>query len=372
MARTSSSDRETQFARAVLTQNLKVRPGENVIIEGWSHALPWAVALAREARRLKAHPIILYEDEDSYWDSVEAGEDEVLGAAPAHEWAALGKTDVYIHMWGAGDKVRMNQLPEERTNRLVQFNDSWYDVANKVGLRGSRLEIGRPFPSLAKAYVVDQEKWIDQLVEATLVSPKQLEASGAPIARALARGRTIRIHDDHGTDLKLGLANRKVQTDYGLHEKSPKGESRSRGRFRVLTSLPAGTLRVSLDESAAEGTIKANRPSYNDFSASTGGIFRFRKGRLVYHHYDTSPEMFDGPYATGGKGRDRPGYLAIGLNPKLHGTPQLEDREAGAITIGVGNNTFLGDGKNKSPFSGIVVNVGATLEIDGKRVPLPG
>lgn len=77
--------------------------------------------------------------------------------------------------------------------------------------------------------------------------------------------------------------------------------------------------------------------------------------------------------ASGREGRDAIArvYLAIGLNPKLHNTPQLEDREAGAVTVAVGNNVFFPGGRNKSKFSGIVVNAGVRMEVDGKPVRLP-
>ena len=367
MARTPSSSREAKFARAVLTKNLHVQPGENVVIEGWSRVLPWAAALARETRRLKAFPIVLYEDEDAYWDSVDAHEEDVLGATPSHEWAALGKTDVYIHMWNAGDRLRLDSLPSSRAQKLFRWNPAWYKVATKAGLRGSRLEIGRPFPNLAKVYGVDESAWMDQVVAATLVEPERLRATGAPIAKALERGKRVRIHDDHGTDLTLGLAHRRARVDFGQVTKED-----MKLPFGMLNLLPAGTVRVALDESVADGAIVANRSSYNDVGMSTGGVFEFRKGRLVRHHYDTGAEFFDKGFARGGKGRDRPGYLAIGLNPELHNTPQLEDREAGAITVAVGGNRFFPGGKNKSTFSGIVVNAGAQVEVDGRPLRLPG
>ena len=155
MERSAPTDLMSRFAHAVLTQNLHVKPGENVVIEGWSHSLPWATALARETRRLKAFPLTLYEDEDAFWDSVDSREEKLLGTAPAHEWALLGKTDVYIHMWGAGDKVRLNQMPPSRSSKIFAWNDAWYKAALKAGLRGARLEIGRPFPTLAKLYDAD-------------------------------------------------------------------------------------------------------------------------------------------------------------------------------------------------------------------------
>ncbi|MGI0055624.1 MAG: hypothetical protein ACREBZ_07960 [Thermoplasmata archaeon] len=367
MARIPPSNRETKLARAVLTKNLKVKSGENVVIEGWSRMLPWSTALAREARRLGAFPIVLYENEDSYWDSVDAHEDEVLGASPGHEWAALGKTDVYIHMWNAGDRLRMDKLPPKRAEKLFRWNPAWYKAAAKAGLRGSRLEIGRPFPNLAKVYGVDQSTWMDQLVAGTCVDPSELQVAGLPIKKALERGRRIRVYDDLGTDLTLGLAHREARLDAGWVTKED-----MKSPFAMLNLLPAGGVRVALDESVAEGTIKANRTSYTDVGMSTGGVFEFRKGRLVRHTYDTGAQFFDKPYKTAGKGRDQPGYISIGLNPMLHNTPQLEDREAGAITVSVGNNVFNAGGKNKARFSGIVVNVGARVEIDGKPLRLPG
>lgn len=367
MLRTSPTRREIEFARFVLSRNLQVRPGENVVIEGWSHTLPWAIALARETRRLKAYPLVLYEDEEAFWDSVDAHEDAILGAAPAHEWATLGKTDVYIHMWGAGDRLRMNSLADGRHEKIIGFNPAWYAAAAKAGLRGSRLEIGRPFPNLAKAYGVSESTWMDQLVAATMVDPERLRAAGGPIVKALERGRRIRIYDDHGTDLTLGLAHRPARLNAGRVTKEDQ-----RAPFRMLTTLPAGSVRVALDERVADGTFVANRSSYFETGKATGGTLEFRRGRLVRHHFDSGAEFFDKAYRRGGKGRDQPGQLGIGLNPKLHDTPQVEDVEAGAIMLSVGANRFLPGGKNKSLFFGFAVNAGARVEIDGRPLQIPG
>lgn len=366
MARAAPPTRESKLARSVLTRNLQVKPGENVTIEGWTHTLPWAVALVREARRLKAFPLLLYHDEDSYWDSVDAREEDVLGTAPEHEWAALGKTDVYIHMWNAGDRLRFEALPTKQVEKLFAWNPLWYKAAAKAGVRGSRLDIGRPFPNLAKLYGVNQSKWVDQLVKATMVDPDWLAAIGKPLVKALEHGRRIRIRDDHGTDLTLGLAHRKASYDFGRVTKED-----IKRPFRMLNLLPTGAVRVAVDEHVADGTFVANRATYSDTGMATGGVLRFKKGRMVGHHFEKGGVLFDKPYKAGGKGRDQPGYIGIGLNPKLHNTPQLEDREAGAVTIGVGNNAFFPGGKNKSKFGGTMTNVGVRVEVDGRPLKMP-
>ncbi|MFZ0892412.1 MAG: aminopeptidase [Thermoplasmata archaeon] len=358
-----SAATRTKLARSVLRNNLRVKPGETVVVEAWTHTLPWAVTFAREVRRMGAMPLVPYEDEDMYWDAVKDGGDKLLGKAAAHEWAALAKTDVYIHMWGPGDRVRLNSIPDDQADHLFAYNNSWYNAASKAGLRGARMEIGRPYPSLARAYGYDLSKWTDQLVRATMYSPDKLERAVAPVARALERGKRLHIYDDNGTDLTLGLAKRKAATYTGRPNlKKP---------FQMLTTLPTGSLRVALDETVAEGTIVGNRTNYYDDAKATGGVFRFRRGKLTDAEYEHGGERFKKAYKTGGKGRDRPGIFSIGFNPELHNTPQVEDVELGAVMMSVGGNKFF-RGKNTSPLFAWVTNVGATVEVDGKKLSFTG
>jgi leucyl aminopeptidase (aminopeptidase T) len=354
----------SKVAHAVLTKNLAVRPGERVIIEGWTHTLPWSVAFLREARRLGAEAIVLYEDESAYWDSVEGGEAARIGTVGAHEWAALRRSDVYVHMWGPGDRVRLNALPAKVRNQLFGFNEEWYRVARREKIRGARLEVGRPHPALAAAYGVKESSWLDQVIRATLVDPARLAKAAAPVARALGRGKRLRIHDERGTDLTLGLARRRVRSFTGTV--LPAAE---RGPYDNLVNLPAGVTAVALDEKVADGTLVANRTNYYDDGKATGAVFHFSRGKLTEATFDKGQERFDEPYRTGGRGRDRPGMLRIGLNPELHDTPQLEDVERGAVMVSVGGNRAIG-GTNGSSFFGWAINAGAEIEVDGRPVPL--
>lgn len=360
-----SAETASKVARSILTKNLRVKAGENVTIEGWPHTLPWAVALAREARRLKAFPLLLYEDETSFWDSIDAKESKVLGASAAHEFAALSKTDVYIHLWGPGDRVRLNSLSPKDQENVFSWNDKWYSVARKAGTRGARLELGRAFPTLAKAYSFDLGTWSRQLAAATLVDPAKLVSRGAPIVRALQRGKSVRITHANGTDLTVGLAGRAPR----LADGRPVTDDPKRP-FDLLCNLPAGAIRVALDERVADGTIVANRTNYYDDGIATGATFDFTKGKLTEARFDSGAERFDQPFKRAGKGRDQPGMLSIGLNPELRNTPQVEDVEAGAVMVSVGGNGYLG-GKNKAQFFGWSIVAGASVEIDGKPLRLP-
>jgi leucyl aminopeptidase (aminopeptidase T) len=353
-----------KMARSVLTKNLGVKKGEQVVVEAWSHTLPWAVAFAHEAREIGAQVMVPFEDEESYWELVDGGETAVIGKVPKHEFAALAKTDVYIHMWGPHDRIRVSQLPPKKFEQLIAWNEPWYKVADQAGVRGARLDIGRPTPGLSKLYAVDESEWTDQLVRASMVSPESIAKTAAPLVKALSKGKQVHITDDHGTDLTLGLARRPVRCSIG--RKTPED---AKWPYSSLVNVPAGLLRVALDEHVADGTLVANRTNYADDAFATGGVLEFRKGRLTSAKFATGQSLWDDGYKTGGKGRDQPGLLGIGLNPALHNTPQLEDAELGAILVSTGGNAQL-KGKNKSPFFGFAISAGATLVVDGKEIPI--
>jgi aminopeptidase len=361
----TSAPSPAPLAQSILKKNLGVKPGEHVTIEAWPHTLPFAATLAREARRLRALPIILYEDEASYWDAVDGGEAKVLGATPRHEWAALGKTDVYIHMWGPGDRVRLNALPSRTSDALFKFNDGWYATARKAGLRGLRLELGRPYSTLAEAYGVDEQTWKEQLSAGISVDPAELARRASPLVKPLTSGKRLRITHPNGTDLTLGLAHRPVR----VYDGRPRVGDPKRP-FDLLASLPSGAVRVALDETVADGTIVGNRTCYYDDGVARGPTFEFAGGKLTGAKFTSGGERFDAMFAKGGKGRDQPGFLAIGLNPKLHDTPQVEDLEAGAVMVSVGGNRNFG-GKNRSPFFGWAIVAGGDVEIDGRPLKLP-
>ncbi|MCI4318422.1 MAG: aminopeptidase, partial [Thermoplasmata archaeon] len=355
-ARRSSSSLRAQFARSILTRNLDVRKGERVMIETWTHTLPWAAAMAREARRLGARPLLVYEDEEAYWDSVAAGEEKLLGKPGKHEWAALEKSDVYVYFWGPADRAKLFQLPGETLERLQAFNEDWYDRAIKSGVRGARLEIARPSAPLASLYGANADDWLKEVAEASLVDPSTLAKDARKLAKRLVNGSRLTIRHPNGTSLTLHLAGQKPRMTTGRSRE----KGANTGRYGVMVTIPAGSVTVALDSSRGDGSLLANRTSYFERGTDTGARWRFKGGRLTSRAFATGAEMFEEPFKTGGKGRDRLGTLTIGLNPRVTHAPQLEDLERGTLTIAVGNNAYLG-GSNSATFGSWALIGGANV-----------
>jgi leucyl aminopeptidase (aminopeptidase T) len=355
-----------RLARTVLRQRLHVKPRENVTIEAFSSTLPWAAGFVREARRIGAHPLVLFEDEASYWAAVRDGRASLLGTPGEHEWAGLGATDVYIYFWGPSEIERRSRLAEKVRDQLTAFNARWYDVARKAGLRGARMGIAWATERNAALWGVPLERWRRQLLDASTRDPATLRPDAERVRRALSKGRTVRLRHANGTDLTLGLRQRPVHVALG--EVTPASR---RTRFGLLASVPDANVFTAIDEDTAEGTLVANRATAYAREPVRGGRWRFERGRLRGSGYGSGASGLRSDFRSAGTGRDRPSFLEVGLDPGLRATPLHEESELGAVTVGVGGNAGFG-GATRCDFLAYLTLAGGDVDIDGRPLVRAG
>ncbi len=360
-----SPDIASQVARQVLRRNLGLKRGQSVLIETWTHSLPWARGFILEARRMGARPLTLYEDEGAYWESLEKLGPASVGEGCAAEWGALSKADAYVFFWGPGDRARYERLAGKVRARATAYNEQWYKTAGRAHLCGARMELGRVTPSLAVAFGVDLERWREEIVRATLVDPATLSRAGRPLVRALAGGKLLQVRHPNGTALSIPLRRARPTLATGVVPPDPKA-----GLFDRFLTLPSGSVTLPLDGKGVEGTLVADRPSVPALTRWEGGRWDFKEGRLVDHQFSGGSEAFNEAFEKGGKGRESASWLALGLNPELKMAPQYEDTQAGVLSLGIGRNLGLG-GHNASSLFGYLSLGGAEITLDGKPLPLP-
>jgi leucyl aminopeptidase (aminopeptidase T) len=365
MSETAVSADVEAICRTVLTKTLHLRRGENLIVEAWTHMLPWANALVLEARRLGIRTTLLYEDEATYWRAVEECPAADVGRMPEPEVGAIGKADGYVFFWGPEDRPRLRALPKEQSRALTGYNARWYQAAEKAHLRGCRMELGQATNPAAQFFGMSASGWQETLVDASRVDLDAMAKDAARLAARLRKGKTLRVTHANGTDLELRLAGRKPVVDDGIVDAQ---DVRSGNN---MTSFPGGAVYVALDEKFATGHVTANRPSTPGTGTLAGGRWTFAENQLVEHQYESGGERFDADFEKAGPGKDRPGFLSIGLNPRIRNAPGLDDFERGTILVGVGSNTAFG-GKNRASFQSWVAIAGAHLEVDGATVVADG
>lgn len=351
-----------KFAGALLGGALRLKRGENVIIETWNHTLPYAAACVVEARRIGARPILWVEDEAAYWRSLDVAPTvSKWGGVGDHEWKAVTAADGYVYFPGPADRGRFRSLPNATRGALVDYEDEWARRARASHLRVVRSVLGYASDQQAALWGVSGVTWRDQLITATAEADfHQIQSDAARLATKLRAAKQLRITGANGSDLTVKLRGREAWRDDGVV--GP--DDLKAGRH--LTNAPPGSIVVAVDEHSAQGLVVANRPSFTPDGRLEGGQWELQGGHLANAWYTDGQTAFETSYQQAAKGKDLLSFVSIGLNPALApGVAQVEDEEAGAVALGIGGNQFYG-GSNRCPFVSWIVLGEATVAVDGK------
>jgi leucyl aminopeptidase (aminopeptidase T) len=360
----SPSKLHQDAARNIVTKYLKVRPGENAIIESWDHTMPMASAMVDEIRRVGGRTLHIQEDEGPWWHAIDRKQAKLLGQSSAPEWAALRAADVFMHFWGPGDTDRIEKLPERTFEAALGWFAPWYPTARKTGLRGARVAIGFATAGRAKQWGLDRTEWENRMLRACLTDPVKMGEGGSRLYRALSHGSKVRITHSNGTDLEVALAGGAPR----LHDGTPHPRNKRYGPSDMLSQIPGGRIDVALDSKSAEGTFQANRRTNIWWHWTAGGTFEFSDGKLRSYSFEEGGEEFARQYRRGTAGKDRTGSLTFGLNPAAHDVPNLETVERGSVTLVIGRNRHLDGGTNPTNYMDWVSLAGAEVSIDGTVV----
>jgi leucyl aminopeptidase (aminopeptidase T) len=355
-------------AHNIVTKYLKVRPGENAIIESWDHTLPMAAAMVDEIRRAGGKTLHIHDDEAAWWGAIDRKQAKLLGKSSAPEWAALKATDLFVHFWGPGDTDRLDKIPEKTFEDALGWFSPWYDLARKTGLRGGRVAVGFATEGRARQWGLDRTRWEQSILRACLTDPEETARSGTRLYKKLSGGKRVRITHPNGTDLEVALAGGSPR----LQDGTPHPRDKNYGPSDMLSQIPGGRIDIALDSKTAEGTIHANRRTNIWWHWTSGGTLEFSRGKLTSYSFEEGEDEFDAMYKKGTAGKDRTGSLTFGLNPSASEVPNLESVERGCVTLVVGRNGHLDSGRNPTNFMDWVTLAGAEVAIDGVPVVRSG
>lgn len=347
------------LAKNVIRKSLQIKPKEGVIVECWNHGLAAAQEFVYQLRAVGAKPMLLFEDEETYWRSVETLPTAKLGQVSKSEWSALAEADAYIFLPGPADIVRYRRnMP--KTSAAAAYNSDWYRRGRKAGLRGARVLMGYVSPERAQAYGFQFEPWRAMILAAGSADFSAISRRGKRLAGLLSRDAEVSVTAPNGTDLTFDLKGRPARCDDGIVD----AQDMKDGEF--MTGVPPGSSYVAPDETSAQGTFVADLPTPYLGTMFRGLRYDFEDGKASW----TASEGGEGLRATYDKatgGKDRLGAISIGINPAAAYGFLQDDLVAGAVEIAIGDNTEWG-GKNTSTFSSGARLSQATVKIGKKTV----
>jgi leucyl aminopeptidase (aminopeptidase T) len=357
------------FARNVLRNSLRLRRGENLLVETWSGTQSWAESLVLEARILGARPMLVVEDEATYWKCVEDAPASHLGQVGAHEWATLKASDAHVYLWGPYDTAREEALPSSVRSRIMANDHEWFRLVQRSGIRSIRWDLGRTSEVWARRYRVDLAKWRSELIEGATVDPSPMRRDGQHLAEMFRTGKTVRITHRNGTDLTLRLAGRRARVDDGIIDEDDVRAG------NVVQVIPSGVTVVTVDERFADGTFNSEGSGGVAFSSETpnqiplsGGQWSFRNGKLTDYSFDRGEADFRRAFKAAGPGKDRPGLISVGLNPTTTSIPLLFDQERGVLSLTIGRNSEMGGHNRGSRFVAYSPIRKPDISVDGTPV----
>ncbi len=353
------------LAKNVVRRTLNIRPKENVIVECWNHGLELAREVVYQLRSAGARPMFLFEDEETYWRSVETLPTTKLGHVSASEWAALSKADAYVFVPGPADLPRYRKnLPKSAA--AAGYNSDWYRRAEKAGLRGARLLLGYATRERAVAYGFDLDAWRAMLVDASSGDFLRISRKGKKLAALLSAEGEVSINAPRGTRLAFSLKGRKARLEDGIVD----SEDREEGEF--MANVPPGQVYVAPDETSVEGVLVADLPVPYLGTLVRGVHIAFKDSQAAWTaEANESALRPTWDEATGAK--DRIAAFGIGLNPAVRTGFLQDELAAGVLEIGIGDNTEFG-GRNRTTFylgarlTGATVRVGKKLVVDHGRL----
>jgi leucyl aminopeptidase (aminopeptidase T) len=253
-------------------------------------------------------------------------------------------------------------------SRLAAVSKAYREVEGTLLRRGVRqVTIGNGlFPNATQAKQLGlSEAELSRIFWAALATdPAAIRANGARVRGALAAGKEVRVTHANGTDLRLGVAGRTILVSDGTLDpaKIRPGEAGN------AVWLPAGECFFSPVPGTATGTVVIDRAAFAD-----GFIERlaltFKEGKLVAHtaRPGAAYRRWVSLYEAAPAGKEAFAVFDIGLHPGAkppRGKVLRSFIPAGAVTVGIGDDTWAG-GSNATSFGFLGFVPGATVEVDG-------
>ena len=334
----------TRVAKKILTETLHLRKGESVTVETWDNGLPFARRAVAEARALGCPAVMIYEDEAAYVEGVRRAPDEVVGEMGKNEFGLLSGSDAYVFIPGQALGVYSKTLKPEERERSTRYNSSWYDAAEKAGLRGARLSFGYAGRDMARFLGRPIKEIVRAQLKGALADYRKISGSAQKVSPLLGDGAEAELISGK-TALRFSLRGELAVEDGIVDEQDMKTGNN-------MTYVPPGLLTKEVDPATVSGSVTLT-DSLTKYGVIHMAELNFKDGRMTGWDSDdrsTLKRLLDGLPSE----KRRVSILGVGFNP--------------ALRYGWGADRFVSGSVTLSGFGFTGVVRGGSLKVGGSVV----
>ncbi len=351
------------LATRIVTQNLRLREGDRVLISGSVRDAALLEDLAAQAAAVGADPMITIASDRLgrlMYDRVPAKYDTV---PPKFATSLIGVTDARIMLETNQDPNYLEGVPPARIAARGQASTALNLLAHKRGIRTANLG-NDMYPTAARAqlYGIPQADLARMFWSAIDIDYTQLQATAAQIQGIFAKGKEVHVTNPNGTDVTASIAGQPVLVSDGVLS----DDDVKRGGAALSVYLPAGEVFTPAVPGSAHGTIVVDRVNFQG-TPIEGLRLTVDKGKVTAMTAKSGLEPLKAAFDAAGAGKELFGTFDVGINPNLkipQGSHFLGWVPAGMVTLSIGNDTWSG-GTNNSAFELVMYMPGCTLTVDG-------
>jgi aminopeptidase len=355
------------LASILVGYSTEVKEGETVAIEGSSMAEPLLLAVYEQVLKAGANPILnasLEGQSVSYYKH--ASDAQLDWISPVTEWMA-DNVDVRIAIAASANTRELSAIPPERQTRRQTATGELLGKMMERSAAGDFRWVVTLFPtnafaSEAEMSLVDYEDFYYSACLADdddpLTAWKRTSAETERLAEWIEGHEEVRVTAP-GTDIKLGIADRKFIPCAGRH------------------NMPDGEFFTGPIEDSVEGEVTFHLPALVGGREVSGVRLRFEAGKVVDASAERGEEFLVELLDTD-EGARRLGELGIGTNYAIdRGTREvlLDEKLGGTVHMAVGRSYPESGGVNESAVhTDLVCDLrgGGKIEVDGEDFQVDG
>jgi len=324
-----------RYAKLLVEYCLNVLPGDDVLLQVDTGALPLARALTRRVLAAGAEPHLRLAYPEQTADIMELASDGLLGSQPLVQLEEIRRMDGYVRVSAPSNS---HQLQGVDSSRVTAWSKRMREVTRH---RVSRTRwVGTLYPTSAAAQSAgmstdDYERFVFGAMFLHEPDPaerwRELGAAQQRWADRLERAGEVRI-EGPGTDLRLNVEGRKWVNSDGKR------------------NMPSGEVFTGPIEDSAEGVIHFAIPSSVAGTVVEAVTLRFEAGKVVEATARQGQAVLDAQLNTDPGARFL-GELGIGTNPHIT-FPTLQtlfdEKILGTVHLALGSSYPETGGVNQS------------------------
>ncbi len=348
------------LANQIVNQCLRINDKDNVTIFLYPHNLTLAEDIAEECFKKGADVNLSLYTDRFYQAYLRELSPESLREPSVFCKALSESSTAEVWLGGVYDPSIFRTIPSEKTVADGEGEDKAHSPYGKK-TKALSVALSLVTEPRAKTYGFNFKKWQKMIQAASNVDYNQLAKTGRQLKSKLSKANKIQITSTNGTKFTFQPKSHEWSILDGIIDSADiKAKS-------LQDSIPAGSINNIPEPESADGTIVFNTTT--PYAGRTIGRvkWRFTNGKLTIFETDPNSKKIREDWSNSSGDKSKLAFFSIGFNPKAETGYTTNQIALGAVTVGIGGNTFFG-GTNKSGFGFAHTLTGATVKADGRII----